>query len=93
MAVEITHVRYEGYSKTHESIVSYKWKKASSSETGSSDKPGMVDFIDNQGGDVYVGSGASRVKVGTVSNPHGQRFLRTYSDGTWTNNLLSLPTF
>lgn len=93
MAHEITHVHYEGSARTHESITSYKWKNLDNGTTGASDKPTMVDWIDNKNGIAYVGSGASRVRVGTVSNPHGQRFLRTYSDGTWTNNLLSLPTF
>lgn len=93
MAVEITHVRYEGYSKTHESIVSYKWKNTSTAATGTSDKPTMVDWIDNKNGDAYVGSGASRVNVGTVHPDNGRPYLRTYADGKWSNNLLSLPTF
>jgi hypothetical protein len=93
MAVEITHVRYEGFSKTHEAIVSYKWKNTGSAETGSSDKPTMVDWIDNKNGDAYVGSGISRVNVGTVHPDTGRPYLRTYADGKWNNNLLSLPTF
>ncbi|WP_025155973.1 DUF3892 domain-containing protein [Leifsonia aquatica] len=93
MAVEITHVRYEGFSKTHEAIISYKWKNTGSAETGSSDKPTMVDWIDNKDGDAYVGSGTSCVNVGTVHPDTGRPYLRTYADGKWNNNLLSLPTF
>jgi hypothetical protein len=93
MAVEITHVRFEGYSKTHESIVSYKWKNTTSNETGTSDKPTMVDWIDDKKGYAYVGSGASRVIVGTVHPDNRRPYLRTHADGKWNNNLLSLPTF
>jgi hypothetical protein len=93
MAHEITHVHFEGYSKTHEAITSYKWKNLDNGTTGVSDKPTMVDWIDNKNGTAYVGSGSGRVDVGTVHPANGHPYLRTYADGKWNNNLLSLPTF
>ena len=93
MSVEITHVRYSGYDKSHEAIVRYKWRDQSSGAVGDADKPTMVDFIDNNDGEAYVGSGTSRAEVGTVHPSTGKPYLRTYADGKWTNNLLSLPTF
>lgn len=49
----------------------------------------MIDFID-KGNAVYVhGSPDAQVGVVRATPP----YLRTYADGNWTNNLLSLPHF
>lgn len=93
MAVEITHVHYEGTTRTHESISSYKWKNLENGNTDFSSKATMVDWIDNKRGIAYVGSGASRVDVATVHPDMGLPYLRTHADGFYNNNLLSLPTF
>jgi hypothetical protein len=52
-----------------------------------------VDLIDAQNGNAYVGIGADRVDVGVVRPEGEDPYLRTYADGKWTNNLLSLLTF
>lgn len=91
MSVEITHVRYGSTSKTHETITHYKWRSLSDGDVGSSDKPTMVDWIENKNGTAYVGSGSNRVNVGVVDA--SPKYLRTYADGKWTNNLTSLPEF
>ena len=93
MTVQITHIRYTSSTPTHESITHYRWVGVENNSTGSNSKAEMVYFLDNQNGQAVVGSGASRVKVGTVHPDHGQPYLRTYADGRWNNNLLSLPTF
>jgi hypothetical protein len=93
MAVQITHVRFSGYSKSEETIVAYRWFNPSDGKTGDSDKPTMVDFIDNKKGDAYVGTGTSKVSVGVIHPTQGQPYLRTYADGQWNNNLVNLPTF
>jgi hypothetical protein len=93
MSVEITHVRYESSTHDHETIIRYKWRDPGDGQVGDNDKPSMVDFLDNKNGKAHVGSGSSRVEVGTVHPSSGSPFLRTYADGKWTNNLLSLPTF
>lgn len=93
MSVEITHVRYGSTNKTHETIIRYKWREDGTGNVGDNDKPTMVDWIDNKNGKAYVGSGSSRVSVGVVHPDYGQPYLRTYADGKWSNNLLSLPEF
>lgn len=93
MAVQITHVRFNGYARSEETIVRYKWLNPSDGTSSDNDKPSMVDFIDNQKGEAYVGSGPSKVAVGVVHPTTGQPYLRTHADGTWTNNLVNLPTF
>lgn len=93
MAVRITHVRFSTMSKTHEAISHYKWVNLQDNSTDSSTKAVVVDWIDNKNGRAIVGSGSNQVEVGVVHPTSGQPYLRTYADGTWNNNLLSLPTF
>lgn len=90
MSVQITHIHFGSTPKTHETITNYKWLSSDGS-VGSSDKPTMVDWIDNKGGKAFVGTGTNQVSVGTVDAK--PKYLRTYADGKWTNNLLSLPEF
>lgn len=93
MAIQITHVRYQGWSKTHESIVRYQWRNDATGAVGDNDKPSMVSYIDDNKGSVYVQNGGSRVAVATVHPANSPAYLRTHADGKWTDNLLALPTF
>ena len=93
MSIQITHVRFGGTKKTEDEIVLYKWKSDQSGEVNQSDKPTLVDWIDNKNGKAFVGSGNDRVPVGVITPQSGQAYLRTYADGKWTNNLVNLPTF
>lgn len=92
MSIEITHVRYSDTQKTHESITNYKWVGREDGGTGSSTKANLVAWVDNNNVAV-VGSGVQQVRVGSVHPERSPAYLRTYADKTWTNNLLSLPTF
>lgn len=93
MTIEITHVRYSGTQKTHESISDYKWINRSSNNTGISTKPAMVTWVDDNSNTAVVGSGTQQVQVGSVHPAGSAAYLRTYADKTWTNNLLALPVF
>ncbi|WP_404351691.1 DUF3892 domain-containing protein [Phycicoccus jejuensis] len=92
MSIEITHIRMSGGSG-HEHIVSYRWLNPADRATGTSDKPTMVAWVDNPSNSAYVGSGFQRAEVGVVRPQYGEPFLRTFADGQWNNNLLSLPRF
>ncbi|WP_062135500.1 DUF3892 domain-containing protein [Demequina aestuarii] len=92
MAIEITHVGFGQVGRTESAIIRYRWKSLEDNATGDNDKPSMVKWVDERGV-AYVGSGANRVSVGTVHPSGAEAYLRTYADGAWTNNLLSLPTF
>lgn len=92
MSIEITHIRLSG-GNGHEHIVSYQWRNPSDGNAGASDKPTMVAWVDLPENHAYVGSGASRSEAGVVRPQYGHPYLRTYADGQWNNNLLSLPRF
>ncbi len=93
MSIRITHVRFSGPEKTHQTIVRYKWTDTVGGSSGDNDKSSMVAFVDSKQNAVTVGTGASTVQVGVVRPASGQPYLRTYADEQWSNNLLSLPTF
>ncbi|NYE17982.1 DUF3892 domain-containing protein [Microbacterium immunditiarum] len=93
MAIEITHVRFGGTIKTEDEIVRYRWKNTGTGTTGESDKPTLVAWVESNPGAAVVGSGTNRVQVGVVDPVRGRKYLRTYADGKWTNNLVNLPTF
>ncbi|MBG0717567.1 DUF3892 domain-containing protein [Microbacterium sp. 2C] len=93
MAIEITHVRFGSTKKTEDEIVKYKWKNVSTGKVGENDKPSLVAWVDDKTNTAYVGSGANRVNVASVHPENTKPYLRTYADGKWTNNLVSLPTF
>lgn len=92
MEIEITHVRFDGLQRAAHAITHYKFHTLDHSQSNSCDKASLVQWI-NEGNDAYVGSGSQRVSVGVVNPVHGAPYVRTYSDGQWTNNLTNLPTF
>jgi hypothetical protein len=77
-------------SARHEHIAEVRWRNPADGATGASSRAVMVDWI-NEGNDAWVQDGAGGVRVGVV---HGSPpYLRTFADGVYTNNLLSLPTY
>jgi Protein of unknown function (DUF3892) len=90
MATRITHIHLEGGTQ-HEHIAAVKWQQ-DGGDAGQCAKPAMVTFIE-EGNSVYTSDGVTRASVLVVTPQYGAKYLRTYADGTWTNNLLALPRF
>ena len=93
MAIQITHIRLSANGSGHESITHYKWRNDIGGETGHTDKPTLVTWVDTASNSAYVSSGSSRVAVGLVRPQYGEPYLRTHANGVWTDNLLALPRF
>ena len=94
MAIEITHIRFGSTKKTEDEIIRYRWRTTGhNSRVGESDKPSLVSWVEANKDAAHVGSGADRVAVAVVRPTKGQHYLRSHSDGNWTNNLVNLPTF
>jgi len=52
----------------------------------------MIEFIEAQKGKAYVKDGRGNVAyIGVSESAAGNKYLRTYADGKWTDNLLPLP--
>ncbi|TYB95598.1 DUF3892 domain-containing protein [Micromonospora sp. WP24] len=91
MSIKITAIRLSG-GTTHEHIVRLWWTDPSTSEAGDSSRAEIVSWIESSNGKAYVEDGrGNRADVGVVKPIHGEKYLRTYADGVWTDNLLALP--
>jgi len=91
MALRFTAIRLSG-GTSHEHIVHLWWTNPSTGKTGDNTRAQLVDWIENENGKAYVEDAAgNRADVGVVEPAYGPKYLRTYADGKWTNNLLALP--
>ncbi len=76
---------------THQHIIRLWWSNPSTSKSDDNSRAELVFWID-QGGKAYVEDNyGNRVDVGVVTPSRGEKYLRTYADGKWTDNLLALP--
>jgi hypothetical protein len=88
--VYIIAIRLSSSGRSHEHITDVQWQQGTN--IGQMTKQEMVDWI-NQGGEARVRDSITgrEALVGVVNdNPP---YLRTYADGYYNDNLLSLPTF
>lgn len=53
----------------------------------------IVALIDNKQDTFYVNNGGNSAWVGTRTSSSGRKFIQTYTDGVWNNNLLALPEY
>ena len=91
MAIRITHIRLSGGSG-HEHIVRLWWTDPADGTSKNSSRAEIVQWIEVDKGTAYVQQpGSKRATVGVVDPPVGAKYLRTYADGQYNNNLLSLP--
>ena len=95
MAVRITAIQKDNgnHNNPHEAISMYRWVNESTSESGDSTRLAMVCWMEQKDGEAYVGSGANKAWCYVNISARGTKFLQTYADSKWSNNLLSLPEF
>lgn len=92
--IRITCIRKDGgyHSNPHEGITDFGWVNEETRAGGESSREQMVNFLENQNGKAYVKNSIGNIAyVGVVTPMVGAKYLRTYADGIWTDNLLSLP--
>lgn len=87
--IYITAIHLEGGS-AHQHIASVRWINSVDGVSKTSSRTDMVTFIEAKNA-VKVGGENGPVSVGVVNGT--SKYLRTYADDEWTNNLLSLPRF
>jgi hypothetical protein len=94
MAIRITCInKSNGYhADPHHAIERLGWKNETDGKTGSNTRLEIYDWLKNQNGSAYVKDARGNVaNVGTREHANGTRYLQTYADRVWTDNLLSLP--
>jgi hypothetical protein len=91
VSIEITAIRLSG-GTSHQHIVHLWWTNPATNEVGDNTRAEIVAWIEHKNGKAYVRDGQGhRVDVGVVTPSSGPKYLRTYADGVWTDNLLALP--
>ena len=92
MSVRITCIEKQGgyHEDPHHAIERVGWIGSDGSR-GTSTRVEMYDWIKDKNGEAYVSDGVRAVPVLTYISLNGTKCIRTYSDGRWGNNLLSLP--
>jgi hypothetical protein len=91
VAIRITDIRQEG-GTGHEHISFLWWTNPSTGQDDRSTGASIVSWIEDKNGKAYVEDAhGNRADVLVVTPPYGEKYLRTYADGRWTDNLLALP--
>lgn len=93
MAIQIIAIRKDNgnHSNPHEAISKFKWVRPGSSEAHVNAREDIVTYLE-KGGTAYVETKGHRAYCG-VRNNGRIKYVQTYSDGYYNNNLLSLPEF
>jgi hypothetical protein len=91
LTIRITAIRQSG-GTGHEHITDLWWTNPASDTAGENTRAEIVEWIEGKNGTAYVeDSRGARADVGVITPQHGWKYLRTYADGRWTDNLLALP--
>jgi uncharacterized protein DUF3892 len=82
--LQVTCVNKEPRNNTHEGIThlggsGWHWLRSQ-----------VIQMIESNTHSFYTLVNGKRANVGVVDGPNG-KYLRTYADGVWTDNLLALP--
>jgi hypothetical protein len=94
MSVRITCInKANGYhADPHHAIERLGWTNEADGKSGSNTRLEIYDWLKNQNGTAYVKDSAGNVAyVGTREHANGTRYVQTFADRVWTDNLLSLP--
>jgi hypothetical protein len=82
-----------GSNVSHHAISDYKGIEKSTAKIYSYPRQYIVGLLDNKKARAYVKDSARRIAYCGVNQIGSTRFLQTYADGVWTDNLLNLPQY
>jgi hypothetical protein len=94
MSIRITCInKSNGYHQDqHHAIERLGWVDDTSGQAGNNSRLEIYDWIKNQNGSAFVRDYlGNQAIVGTRESPNGTKYLQTYADRIWTDNLLALP--
>jgi hypothetical protein len=76
----------------HHAIESLGWVNDATGATGRSNRVDLYNWIKNENGSAYVTDRyGNTAYVGAREHLNGTKFVQTYADRVWTDNLLTLP--
>ena len=82
--VQVTCINKQPHNSTHEGIThlggsGWRWTRSQ-----------VIQSIEAKTNTFYTKVGGNRAEIGVVNGPNG-KYVRTYADGKWNDNLLALP--
>jgi hypothetical protein len=89
MAVRVTARRMVG-GQGHQHISHLQWTDPATGAPKTSTRAEMVTFVEG-GGQAYVMTGGYTAYLRVRPGP--PKYVQTYADGVWKDNLLALPLF
>jgi hypothetical protein len=76
----------------HHAISELGWINEQTNETGRSTRLEIYDWIKNNNGVASVSDArGNKARVGTREHSNGTKYVQTYADQVWSDNLLALP--
>jgi hypothetical protein len=94
MSIRITCInKSSGYhADPHHAIEQLGWVEDGTDTIGTLGRIQLYDWIKDKQGRAYVrDSRGNSATVGTREHANGTKYVQTYADKVWTDNLLALP--
>lgn len=94
MSVRITCISKDtgNHGNPYEAISFLGWVNEKTHASGRTSRVDMYNWIKEKGGQAYVMSQTGSISVvGTAMTSRGTKYVRTYSNSIWDDNLLALP--
>lgn len=93
MAIRITCINKSGgyHTDPHHAISNLGWVNEDTGKTGKNTRLEIYNWIKDEKGVAYVRDArGNKAFVATRENSYGTKYLQTYADQVWTDNLLAL---
>jgi Protein of unknown function (DUF3892) len=93
MSIRITCITKSGgyHADPHHAIERLSWVNEQTGATGNSTRLEIYEWIKKGGQAWVIDRRGNRAQVLTRENVHGTKYLQTYADGVFSDNLLALP--
>ena len=94
MAIRITCISKAGgdHYDPHTAISRLGWVNEETGKSGSSTREQIYEWLTEKKGTAFVvDRRGNKAYLYPRENAHATRFVQTYADGVWTDNLLALP--
>jgi Protein of unknown function (DUF3892) len=94
MSIRITQIRKpSGWNANpHEAISNLTWIEDLTGKFGIASREQMYDFLKNRGVAYVKDARGDVAYLYPKENLYGTKYVQTYADGIWKDNLLALPT-
>jgi len=79
------------HAASYQGITSFRWLESTGGTAGTSTLAEMLKFLEEDGGRALVAGEDGPAEVGVYTDGT-RKYLRTYADGSWNNNLSALPS-